>query len=70
LSIDAPQDKGLSSGVSMLILSFVYLLEHQCSPLAWFIFWSIYAQPLVGLFSGVSMLNLSLSIDAPKYKPN
>jgi hypothetical protein len=44
----------------MLILSFVYLLEHQCSPLAWFIFWSIYAQPLLGLFSGASMLNLSL----------
>jgi hypothetical protein len=44
----------------MLNLSLVYLLEHLCSSLAWFIFWSIYAQPLFGLSSGASMLILSL----------
>jgi hypothetical protein len=44
----------------MLTLSLIYLPEHLRSSLVWFIFWSIFAQPLIGLSSGASMLNLSL----------
>jgi hypothetical protein len=44
----------------MLNLSLLYLLEHQCSTLACFIFWSIYAHPSFGLSSGASMLTLRL----------
>jgi hypothetical protein len=42
----------------MLTLSLIYLPEHLRSSLVWFIFWSIFAQPLIGLSSGASMLNL------------
>jgi hypothetical protein len=44
----------------MLTLSLIYLPEHLSSSFVWFIFWSIYVQPLIGLSSGASMLNLSL----------
>jgi hypothetical protein len=58
----------------MLNLSLVYLLEHLCSPLAWFIFRSIYAHPLIGLSSGASMLILRLvylpELDTPEDKPS
>jgi hypothetical protein len=42
----------------MLNLSLVYLLEHLCSPLVWFIFWIIYAHTAFDLSSGESMLTL------------
>jgi hypothetical protein len=44
----------------MLTFSLIYLPEHLCSTLVWFIFWSIYAHPKLGLSSGASMLNLCL----------